>query len=115
LILDRKRSPTAEVAATIVSSEDITDQPNAIALNQNYPNPFNPTTTIPFVLSQPMAISLEVYDVLGRKIQTLIQNEYYGVGAHTIHFNAQGLSSGLYYYRLRTGQTEIIRSMTLIK
>lgn len=115
LILDRKRSPTAEVAATIVSSEDITDQPNAIALNQNYPNPFNPTTTIPFELSQPMAISLEVYDVLGRKIQTLIQNEYYGVGAHTIHFNAQGLSSGLYYYRLRTGQTEIIRSMTLIK
>ena len=62
-----------------------------------------------------MAINLEVYDVLGRKIQTLLQNEFYGVGAHSIHFDAKGLSSGLYYYRLQTGQTEIIRSMTLIK
>ena len=115
LILDRKRSPTAEVAATIVSNEQISDQPHSVALNQNYPNPFNPTTTIPFDLSEPMTINLEVYDVLGRKIQTLLQNEFYGVGAHSIHFDAKGLSSGLYYYRLQTGETEIIRSMTLIK
>ena len=77
LILDRKRSPTVEVDATIVSSENLVDQPSTIALDQTIPT-FNPTTTIPFELSQPMAINLELYDVLGRKIQTLIQNEFAG-------------------------------------
>ena len=98
LILDHKRSPTAEVDATIVSEAKTVDRPSTIALDQNYPNPFNPTTTIPFELSQPMAINLELYDVLGRKIQTLIQNEFYGVGAHVIHFDVRALG-GLYYYR----------------
>ena len=74
----------------LFQAKSLVDQPSTMVLDQNYPNPFNPTTTIPFELSQPMAINLELYDVLGRKIGLLIQNEFYGVGAHVIPLMLKG-------------------------
>lgn len=115
IILDRQKSPTAEVEATIVSRERSEELPAQLVLNQNYPNPFNPVTSIPFELEYPMNISLEVFDVVGRKVQTLIHNTVYPAGAHQIQFSGSEFSSGLYYYRLRTDQAEIIKAMTLIK
>ena len=115
IILDRQKSPTAEVEATIVSRELNEELPGDVALNQNYPNPFNPVTSIPFELETAMNISLEVYDVLGRKVQTLIQNTMYPAGTHQVQFSGSEFSSGLYYYRLRTDHGEIIKAMTLIK
>jgi len=115
IILDRQKSPTAEVEATIVSRERSEELPGQLVLNQNYPNPFNPVTSIPFELEYPMNISLEVFDVVGRKVQTLIHNTVYPAGAHQIQFSGSEFSSGLYYYRLRTDQAEIIKAMTLIK
>ena len=115
IILDRQKSPTAEVEATIVSQERDEELPGQITLNQNYPNPFNPVTSIPFELKTATTISLDIYDVLGRKVQTLIHNTVYPAGAHQVQFSGGKLSSGLYYYRLRTDETEIIKAMTLIK
>lgn len=115
IILDRQKSPTAEVEATIVSRERNEELPGQITLNQNYPNPFNPVTSIPFELKTATNISLDIYDVLGRKVQTLIHNTVYPAGAHQVQFSGSEFSSGLYYYRLRTDETEIIKAMTLIK
>ena len=115
IILDRQKSPTAEVEATIVSRERNEELPGQITLNQNYPNPFNPVTSIPFELKTVTNISLDIYDVLGRKVQTLIHNTVYPAGAHQVQFSGSEFSSGLYYYRLRTDETEIIKAMTLIK
>lgn len=115
IILDRQKSPTAEVEATIVSRERSEELPGQLVLSQNYPNPFNPVTSIPFELKTATNISLDVYDVLGRKVQTLIHNTVYPAGAHQVQFSGSEFSSGLYYYRLRTNQAEIIKAMTLIK
>ena len=115
IILDRQKSPTAEVEATIVSRERSEELPGQLVLSQNYPNPFNPVTSIPFELKTATNISLDVYDVLGRKVQTLIHNTVYPAGAHHVQFSGSEFSSGLYYYRLRTNQAEIIKAMTLIK
>lgn len=115
IILDRKKSPTAKVEATIVSREQDAEIPNELVLNQNYPNPFNPITYIPLELDKNMNISLEVYDILGRKVKTLINNLNYPAGTYNIQFSGSKLSSGVYYYRLKTDRTEIIKAMTLIK
>lgn len=74
---------------------------NAFTLEQNYPNPFNPTTTISYHLAHTSAVRLEVFDVLGRKIETLVQTKQ-RAGTHSITFNAApfSLSSGVYFYRL---------------
>ncbi|RPH70619.1 T9SS C-terminal target domain-containing protein, partial [bacterium] len=68
-------------------------------LKQNYPNPFNPLTTIGYNLPYPAFVTLEIFDVLGIKIKTLI-NEFKSAGFHENDFNAEGLNSGIYFYRL---------------
>lgn len=84
------------------------------ALNQNYPNPFNPTTQISFQLPQSGDVNLEVFDVLGRKVATLL-NEQLKAGAHTVNFDASRLASGIYIYRLKSGSFVSTRRMMLIK
>ena len=73
--------------------------PAQFSLKQNYPNPFNPTTLISFSIPSPLVVSLKVYDVFGREVETL-WNELTSAGFHEIHWNAAGLSSGVYFYRL---------------
>jgi hypothetical protein len=88
--------------------------PAYIRLNQNYPNPFNPATQIQFELPQQREVRLEVYDMTGRQIASLL-NETVDAGIHTVNFDAANLSSGVYIYRLQAGNVVLTRKLTLIK
>lgn len=73
--------------------------PQGFSLDQNFPNPFNPTTTIKFGLPEESVVSLKIYDVLGREVVTLVNNEL-SAGYYNYNWNASGLSSGMYIYRI---------------
>lgn len=88
--------------------------PEAITLHQNYPNPFNPETTVRFELPAHGQVRLEVFDILGRRVAVLVDSEL-SPGNHQIRFDASGLSSGIYLYRLNAGGSILTRKMTLIK
>jgi hypothetical protein len=103
-----------------VSVEERPEVPLVFALEQNYPNPFNPTTQIQFSLPERADVLLEVYDILGRKVATLINNENYGVGYHTVTWNATNqtgrtISSGMYIYRLQAGDFVQTKRMMFLK
>jgi hypothetical protein len=91
------------------------DAPNSISLNQNYPNPFNPSTNISFSLPSTQKVTLKVYDMLGRQVATLINNQTVSAGQQTVSFDASGLSSGVYIYQLVGASATITKRMTLIK
>ncbi|MFV1883806.1 MAG: LamG-like jellyroll fold domain-containing protein [Balneola sp.] len=98
-----------------VSDEENIEMPSAVELRQNYPNPFNPSTTIAYGVPQTGNVTLEVFDMLGRKVATLLNGEHKTAGRHTVIFNANSLASGMYIYRLRAGNTVITKKLTLIK
>jgi cellulose 1,4-beta-cellobiosidase len=84
-----------------VSGVDLVDQiPNRFILGQNYPNPFNPLTTISYSLPHMSNVTLKIYDVMGREMATLVNNERKAVGDHEVSFNATDLPSGVYFYRM---------------
>jgi hypothetical protein len=94
--------------------------PETIKLNQNYPNPFNPSTTISFEIKERSNISLIVYDVTGREVKRLIDNNEYEAGEHRITWDGTSesenrVSSGVYFYRLIAGEAVSTRSMILMK
>ncbi|MBK9097342.1 MAG: T9SS type A sorting domain-containing protein [bacterium] len=89
-------------------------KPNSYSLNQNYPNPFNPTTEINFSLAKSGNISLIIYDISGSVVDTLVDG-YMNEGKHSVIFNAEGLNSGVYFYRLKTDNFTSTRKMILIK
>jgi hypothetical protein len=88
--------------------------PTEYSLNQNYPNPFNPTTTITYSLPQSGMVTLNVYDITGRFVTTLV-NSAKGAGVHTVEFDANALSSGMYVYTLETDGYRQTRQMMLVK
>jgi hypothetical protein len=88
--------------------------PKTFLLEQNYPNPFNPSTTIRYQLPVASEVKLEVYDVLGKKIATLV-NERQSVGSYQVVWNASGLSSGTYFYRLQAGTFVETKKMIMVK
>lgn len=92
----------------------INDIPDQFKLKQNYPNPFNPETRIEFTLSQGQKITLQVFDTLGRKIRTIL-NEFYPTGSHDVTFNGYGLSSGVYFYKMTANKYSETKSMILLK
>ncbi|SMO69818.1 T9SS type A sorting domain-containing protein [Gracilimonas mengyeensis] len=97
-----------------ITDPNYVELPDQIAISQNYPNPFNPRTNIEFELPQSAFVKLDVFDVTGQKVQTLI-NRYLQVGGHQEVFDGSGLSSGVYFYRLRIDNQVYIKKMTLIK
>lgn len=97
---------------TSIGEEDI--QPSTFNLEQNYPNPFNPSTTIRYSIPTSEFVTLKVYDVLGREVQTLV-NEEKATGSYEVSFNAAGLSSGIYFYKLQAGSFIETKKMILIK
>jgi hypothetical protein len=91
-----------------------TGMPGHFNLEQNYPNPFNPTTTIKYSLPQQTFVSLSIYDLLGREIVILV-NEEKDAGTHSIKFNGSNLSSGIYLYRIQSGSFWETKKLILIK
>lgn len=109
-------SGTIYVAST---STDISDPrngdvPTQIELSQNYPNPFNPTTNINFTLPETADVRLDVFNVLGQRVATLVDGNM-NAGMHTVQFDASSFSSGVYLYRLQSGSFTSSRSMMLVK
>lgn len=103
--------------ATPLDVNDGLEEPNDFSLSYNYPNPFNPSTRLSFVIGSASSgsfVTLKVYDVLGNEIATLI-NEEKSAGKYEIQFDASGLSSGVYYYRLQTENFIETKKMVLLK
>ncbi|MGF1669197.1 MAG: T9SS type A sorting domain-containing protein [Balneolaceae bacterium] len=100
---------------TVSIDQPFSELPQKTQLLSNYPNPFNPSTIIRYELAQASNVSLTVYDVIGRKVAVLINNEQISAGRHEIRFDAAGLASGLYLYRLQADNFIQSRSMMLIK
>ncbi len=88
--------------------------PSAYSLSQNYPNPFNPLTTIQYQVAEKQLVTLKIYDVIGNEIAILV-NEVQDSGLHSAEFNAEKLSSGVYYYTLKAGSFTSTKKMILIK
>ena len=89
-------------------------KPNQFTLSQNYPNPFNPTTQIEFALPEEAEVRLDIFNMLGQKVQTL-KNERMAAGYYSVTFNANNFSSGVYIYQLRMGNKVITKRMLLLK
>jgi hypothetical protein len=88
--------------------------PTAFALDQNYPNPFNPSTTIEFALPKESQVRLEVYDVLGQLVATLV-DDIRPAGYYAQRFDASALGTGIYFYRLSAGENSFLKKMLLVK
>lgn len=103
-------------SAAVVSNEDeVTTIPLEYSLDQNYPNPFNPSTNIQFTLAATSNVTLEVYNMLGQKVATILQGQKMNAGNYTQVFDASRLASGMYVYRISTPNFVQSRTMLLIK
>lgn len=105
-------APVSTSGATAVNSASGTVY--QFGLNQNYPNPFNPSTTFSFTLPRTSQATLKVFDILGREVATVLDGQF-SAGIHSVTWNASRLSSGVYFYRLQTGQLSSTRRLTLVK
>ena len=110
---------TLTIDARPVLSVDEAAVPEVFALHQNYPNPFNPTTTIKYDLPEAHNVEVMIYDIMGRKVRTLI-SEYQDVGYRSIQWDAtddygRGISAGMYIYTIQAGDFRQVRKMILLK
>jgi hypothetical protein len=117
-ILNSDSTITVNLKGTSNSSIGIhkisSEVPKETKLFQNYPNPFNATSIIRFQIEDSRFVSLKVYDILGKMITTLI-NEKHSPGTYEILFDGSGLSSGIYYYKLETGNYSQINKLVILK
>ena len=117
-VVDPSSNKTALQIQSLVSSPTGVDESPAVvnefALEQNYPNPFNPSTSISFTLTANQFVILKVFNALGEEVSTLV-NGNLNQGIHSVSFNANGLSSGFYIYRLESGNQVQVRKMMLLK
>lgn len=102
------------VLLTIVQEPHAPQLPADVTLAQNYPNPFNPTTTIKYGLPTSSEVRLSVFDMLGREVSVLV-NERMDAGVHDVKFDASGLASGIYLYRLQAGTYVQTRKLALVR
>jgi hypothetical protein len=106
-------NPGKDDIITSIEAEEAS-VPHQFLLRQNYPNPFNPTTTITFSIPLKSFVTLKIYDVIGREIATVVSEEL-GNGNYSRHWNSYGLSSGVYFYRLRAGNFVETKKMILLR
>jgi hypothetical protein len=100
-----------DALTNIVNNNVVADN---YSLSQNYPNPFNPSTKISFSIPQSDNVILKVYDMMGKEVATLV-NTQMNMGSYSVDFNATNLSSGVYFYKLVSGNFTEVKKMTLIK
>jgi hypothetical protein len=105
---------THVLISTDVSDDDSRLLPGDFELYQNYPNPFNPTTIISFNLSAKTDVEMEIFDLLGRMVNH-VELGNMNAGYHSIKYDAAGLSSGVYFYRIKAGVFNETRKMVLMK
>lgn len=105
---------TADIGGVINTATEDGGIPARFTLEQNYPNPFNPSTQISFDVASTGHVQLEVFDVMGRQVATLLNNTV-PVGTHSVTFDAQNLSSGVYIYRMTSGASIQTMRMLLMK
>jgi len=89
-------------------------KPAMLVLLQNHPNPFNAATTISYDLPKPSTVTLDIHDILGRNVETLI-NQYQPAGYHQVIWKADDFSSGVYFYKLQAGDYIETKKMVLLK
>lgn len=100
----------------IIGVKNVSNEvPGEYSLEQNFPNPFNPSTTIRFNVSKSSNATLKVYDITGRLVATLFENEAVTPGKKEVEFNAANLSSGIYFYTLSSGDFKDTKKMILVK
>ncbi len=104
----------ADLSGLTEINEDVLSLPQEIALHQNYPNPFNPMTTIEYDLPQTVPVILQVFDLTGRLVQTLV-NENKPAGCYSAIWNAQNVSSGIYFIRLSAGDFTAVKKCVKLK
>ncbi|NMB82039.1 MAG: T9SS type A sorting domain-containing protein [Ignavibacteria bacterium] len=93
---------------------DVDYLPQNYDLFQNYPNPFNPVTTISYQIPENNHVTLKVFDMIGNEVETLI-NEEKPAGYHTITFDAENISTGVYFYQLKVGDFVSTKKLILMK
>lgn len=98
----------------VVGVNEEVQRPLTFALRQNYPNPFNPVTTITFDIPYPTSIVLRLFDILGREVTTLV-NEEKPAGTYAERWDASGVSSGVYFYTLRAGSFVQTRKLMVVR
>ena len=108
-----------EHGGTLDVSEKNSLVPNEVVISQNYPNPFNPETTLQYSIPADGLVSIKVYDILGNKIKTLIE-QWKSAGAHTEMWNgqndnSQAVSSGVYFYQIKVGDKQVTKKMIFAK
>jgi len=113
-ITQRALSAAEFTIPTVTGVQHGNTMPQGIDLGQNYPNPFNPSTTISYEMPASGKVSIKVYNVLGKEVQTLA-DEYQSAGVHEVKFQNTSLSSGAYFYRLQAGDYVSIKKMILMK
>ena len=99
---------------TDVDEEQIPEMPMQFLLSQNYPNPFNATTVIQYNLPSASNVRIDIYDILGRKVETLVQGEQ-PAGYHQVVWDTEDISSGMYFYRIQAGEYAETRKMVVLK
>jgi len=111
--------PTSQYEVYIGNEEYLLDLktsllPDSFELLQNYPNPFNPTTVMRYAVAEAQNVKIEVFDVMGRKVSTLV-NKQEQAGWHAVEFNASKLASGVYLYRIQAGSYSKVLKMLMVK
>lgn len=104
----------AQQTSTPTAIQKTPQMPNGYKLDQNYPNPFNPTTNIKFQIPKASHVKLTVYNILGQRVATLVDNQL-SAGIHMVQFHADKLASGVYFYRLRAGNFVASKKLLLLK
>ena len=103
----RQTIPTNDIA-------DGENLPSIMSLSQNYPNPFNASTTISYTLDTGSQVTVDVFDLLGKKVVTLFDG-YQSAGQHSIVWNAGNVASGTFFYKVQAGEYSETRKMSLLK